>query len=460
MNKLVNNRWLLSLAILFTALACDETEDPPKPAIASFQFEVDAADYRKVTFKNFSQEAVSYAWDFGDNSAVSSEEEPTHIYEGEGTYTVTLTATGAGGDEAVKEEEVIITDPNKALKVLTGEVSKTWKLLRDVSKGVYPLQVGPADRSAVWFAYGQGNALGARPCLLNDEFIFKLNGDYQYKSNGDFWGEFGVWSKEECKESIPANYVNKDNVNVAAWGDGNHKFTYDITGKTLTVTGLGAYVALTKAATNSEVTVPQASVTYKVVKLVDAAVDTLVLETTIGTTGYWRMALVHYDNPADEPAMPTLPPPLGSIDVVDMDFESTIPTFTTFGGSSAEVVDNPTKAGINTSNKVLKSIHGNEPWAGFFTDLSGTLDFTNKKTMKIKVLAPVTGAFRFKLENIANVSELYEVDVNVPTANAWVEISVDLSTVTSNKFARIVLFPGWNVPNAGTFYIDDIKLVP
>lgn len=471
MRKLLLNRWLRSFAILSFLIACDE-EDKPKAAIASFQFEQSETDFRVVTFTNFSQNAVSYSWDFGDDSAPSTEESPIHTYEEAGEYTVTLTAVGAGGDEAVKEETITITDPNLALKVLTGDVSKTWKLIRDVSKGTYPYQVGPSDRSTIWYALGLGNSLGVRPCLLNDEYIFKFNGDYQYKTNGDFWGEFGVFTVENCKDAVNANYINKDGADVSAWNSGNHRFAYDVSAKTITVTGLGAFVALPKAASTTEVTVPQASVTYKVVKIVDAAVDTLILETSIQAgAGYWRFALVHYDNPLDEPAMPTLPPPPGSIDVVDFTFETTTPTWTVFGGTdfngagvTVNRVANPQSSGINTSGFVMKVDQATavQGWSGMSTDLSGLIDFTNKRTFKVKVYSPTVGAIvKLKLEEIGNPGNNKEIDVTTTVANAWQELTYTFAAADANKWNRFVLFFDFKVDvktTATTFLFDDVKL--
>lgn len=48
------------------------------------------------TFNNTSTNAVSYSWDFGDGTT-STEENPVHAYAAEGSYTVTLTATGDAG---------------------------------------------------------------------------------------------------------------------------------------------------------------------------------------------------------------------------------------------------------------------------------------------------------------------------------------------------------------------------
>jgi PKD repeat protein len=53
-----------------------------------------------VKFKNNTQNGISYKWDFGDGSAVSTDVEPTHTYSGDQEfYTVTLTATNNLGCE-------------------------------------------------------------------------------------------------------------------------------------------------------------------------------------------------------------------------------------------------------------------------------------------------------------------------------------------------------------------------
>jgi len=298
--------WLLSvMATSFIVSSCgDDTDEPAKPPVASFQYEKDANDFAKVTFTNFSQNAESVSWDFGDGSAVSTEQNPVHTFPAAGTYTVKLTVTGKGNTTAEKTEDIELTDPNAQLKKLTGETSKSWKLLRDVTTGVYPLQVGPEARNEIWWALGKNDPVAQRPCVMNDEFIFSLDGTYEYKTNGDFWADGGVWADPVgCKDAVNDNFKNVDGADISAWSDGTHEFEYNSTDATLTVTGNGAYVGLAKAATSSEVKLPQDEVQYKVIRLVDATVDTLVLETTI-PGGYWRFVLVHYDNAGDEPPIP------------------------------------------------------------------------------------------------------------------------------------------------------------
>ena len=50
----------------------------------------------EIQFTNQSTDAVSFLWDFGDGT-FSTEENPLHVYNEAGEYTVTLTITDAGG---------------------------------------------------------------------------------------------------------------------------------------------------------------------------------------------------------------------------------------------------------------------------------------------------------------------------------------------------------------------------
>ena len=63
----------------------------------------------EVVFTNTSTNATSYSWDFGDGST-STEENPTHTYMSGGTFTVSLTAIGPGGENSISKN-VNISDP-------------------------------------------------------------------------------------------------------------------------------------------------------------------------------------------------------------------------------------------------------------------------------------------------------------------------------------------------------------
>lgn len=51
----------------------------------------------EIMFTELTQNALSYSWNFGDGSPLSTEPNPVHVFETPGTYQVVLTATGEGG---------------------------------------------------------------------------------------------------------------------------------------------------------------------------------------------------------------------------------------------------------------------------------------------------------------------------------------------------------------------------
>jgi PKD repeat protein len=63
-----------------------------------------------TTFTNSSLNALTYVWDFGDESGSSTAVSPTHIYTSAGVYTVTLTAEN-GGLTHVRTEAVLVLTP-------------------------------------------------------------------------------------------------------------------------------------------------------------------------------------------------------------------------------------------------------------------------------------------------------------------------------------------------------------
>ena len=86
-------------------------------AVPDFTFAVNGNDPYAIDFTNTSQNAVSYEWDFGDGSGVSTEENPTHAFDAEGTYQVTLSATNIDGFTNSVSKEIIIevSEPTESI---------------------------------------------------------------------------------------------------------------------------------------------------------------------------------------------------------------------------------------------------------------------------------------------------------------------------------------------------------
>jgi PKD repeat protein len=312
MKKLTSYVWLAEvLFVSLTVVSCKK--DKAKEVISGFTYAVDATDFKKVTFTNVSTGHTSVSWDFGDGST-STENNPVHTYAAVGAYVVKLTATNADGSDQ-SQQTVTIADPNAELTKLVGATSKSWKLLRRVNGNRWPLEVGPLPQgTTVWWGLGRDNDdIALRPCTMNDEWIFGRDGSMKFKTNGDYWAEGGVF--EPANECLPSSSMTgPGGTNLSAFGDGNHTYTLTIgTNPTLEVKGLGAYIGLPKIGTDSEVNTPQTSVKYDIIKLSDGNVcDTLILQSNWKFSGntsgnddaYWRITLVSYDNPADEPGIP------------------------------------------------------------------------------------------------------------------------------------------------------------
>ncbi len=99
---------ILAIGILILFYACTEEEVIPLPN-ARFQIRETTggpkrANELKVTFDNYSDDATSYLWDFGDGNT-STETEPTHYYQNNGNYTITLTAYNENGEPSSTSKE-------------------------------------------------------------------------------------------------------------------------------------------------------------------------------------------------------------------------------------------------------------------------------------------------------------------------------------------------------------------
>lgn len=94
---------LFSLLII----SCKRTPDPVA------EFKIDSSNFvvgQELYFDNLSSDAVSFEWDFGDGYG-TDEANPFHTYNSNGSFTVTLVATGEDGKESVATMDLVIKIP-------------------------------------------------------------------------------------------------------------------------------------------------------------------------------------------------------------------------------------------------------------------------------------------------------------------------------------------------------------
>ena len=162
-----------------------------------------------------------------------------------------------------------------------------------------------------------------------------------------------------------------------------------------------------------------------------------------------------------------LVPEPSSILGIPLDFQSTTLkyAFTDFDGGAVTIVNNPNAAGINPSTKVAKMVkNSGATYGGSFLPLDNPIDFSTKKTFKMKVYSPRVGAHvLLKVENLTNGGISFEKEVTTTKANEWEELTFDYSGInTSNSYQKLVLiFDNGTVGDGSakfTFYFDDITL--
>lgn len=122
-----------------------------------------------------------------------------------------------------------------------------------------------------------------------------------------------------------------------------------------------------------------------------------------------------------------------------------------------EVINNPQKNGINTSDKVVKFVAKttDKNWALAYSDGIGefTFDGTNN-SVKIKVYKSILSDVGIKFEG---TSPNVEVKVSNTVTNQWEELTFDFSSANGNNYNRIVIIPDFaSRMQDNTMYLDDI----
>ena len=438
---------LLMATIIFMSSCRKDPEptltEPPTAADAVFTYAPSAANDNIIDF-TASNSSMTCNWDF-DNGTTGSGATVTAIYPNAGTYTVTLTVFNQGGSASSSQDIVIDqTDPSllsdPLFAFLTGGVngpgSKTWVIdsASATHFGVGPDPVGAAGDYPEYWDAGPNEKPGCG--LYDDRYIFHLNNfQFDMVNNGD------VYVNNELAGDFPGSYENLNDYTAPYNNQLNENWTLTQGADTMISVSGSSFIGFWTGVQN-----------YRIINISDTSLWLQYTHHTGGLMWYLRLIPEGFVSSGGGGGGGGV----GNTYSLPLDFESVEPVLTTFGNSSYAYIINPDQSGINTSSMVLETVHGNETWAGLFVDLDAPLDFSSATMISVKVWAPITGDFRFKIENSSNTNDFVEIDGTVTNANTWQEISVDMSAAAPGVYDRLVLFPGWDVANAGTFYLDDI----
>ncbi|WP_420572101.1 PKD domain-containing protein [Kordia sp.] len=92
-------------------------ETPPLASFTATQGQGLNEEWKDYTFANLSTSATTYMWDFGDGNT-SIEVDGANTYPGEGTYTVTLTASDALGVTSTFSQTIEVIEPEAPMALL------------------------------------------------------------------------------------------------------------------------------------------------------------------------------------------------------------------------------------------------------------------------------------------------------------------------------------------------------
>jgi PKD repeat protein len=153
----------------------------------------------EVKFTNVSEQATQYQWDFGDNTQLSAEKNPTHKYNVGGDYPVRLTTVGTNGNNTItKRIFVIDACQSDFYNTLTGCNSNTvWTWSSDADA----IRVLSGDGTQVFFSGA------AAPCQADDLYKFKSEGGFEYDAVGQTFDAQAGFSCQAPKPNAPTYKV-------------------------------------------------------------------------------------------------------------------------------------------------------------------------------------------------------------------------------------------------------------
>jgi hypothetical protein len=132
----------------------------------------------------------------------------------------------------------------------------------------------------------------------------------------------------------------------------------------------------------------------------------------------------------------------------------------TLSGTNATVIDNPSKTGINLSNKVASYKKDAGNWKAIYLDFAGKISVGKNNRLTFKIRSSSKGRVFGKIWNGNSVVvEGWTPEYSFqPEANIWTECVMDLTAAQNQDFTRIEINASVDNQAEANVYIDDIKL--
>ncbi len=202
---------LLTL-IVITFISCDKDESAPKPVADFTMSKSSALVGETVNFINNSENANSYRWEFGDGNT-STAVNSSHSYSSNGSYMVTLTSSGEGGESSTSKTIDVMAS-------LSGAWNKTFELGGQDWDGELELTQNNDNSISGSFVFVDGSGYTTLTSaskinnqnvtiewILGDEFTMKFTGQVNNSftsMNGSYTTDgvtMGNWSANKITKS-------------------------------------------------------------------------------------------------------------------------------------------------------------------------------------------------------------------------------------------------------------------
>lgn len=150
------------------------------------------------TFINTSRNAASYLWNFGDGNT-STEEHPTHTYDHEGTYLVSLKVTGENGTQTETKKELFtvkpLVYPRSILTSGSMEDASAWNIT--TSDTLPQPSIEFTDDGVLRFsAEGKAEGLVWQQVTVPAAGTYRLSADVTGSGSTDMWFQVILGSTE------------------------------------------------------------------------------------------------------------------------------------------------------------------------------------------------------------------------------------------------------------------------
>ncbi len=403
---------LKQIAVLILAIAfigCEDDDVVLPKVVAGFTYTVNN-DTGTVTFINISENADTYAWDFGDNSS-STLNNPVKTYEN-GTYTITLDAKNVAGGSAQFQDDVTILIPEVATIPISFDGANT---------NYDPELFGGASFAIV----DNPDPSGANP---NSSKV------------GEITNSGAAWEGIYFDLGAPLDLTTQKTIKMLFWSN----TPIDVLVKLEEGTGAVVEATANHGGTGWEeiyFTFDSAASYSRFTMFVDGP------GTTAGT---------FYFDDVSQIDTTDIPCPQTMLEIpIDFDCNSIDYAGKIAGNVSFEVVDNPELSGINSEeSKVGKITNVGANWENAFFNLDTAIDFTTDKGVKLKLFSDQALPIKLKFED--GTEGPVEADAN-HTGSGWEELTFTLTS--SASYNDMILFVDGPGTAAGTFYVDDIVQV-